>query len=73
MAHEQSKLFLPPHLAKKQMIPTAVVLEVMERIAKEQRKQALRLFRKILDTTETTKEQLIAQIDALLTENENDV
>lgn len=68
--NEQAKLFLPPHLLKKQMIPTDVALRALEKALKQQRRQALYLFRGILLTTESTKDQMVAQIDALLSENE---
>ena len=68
--NEQAKLFLPPNLAKKQMVPTSVALAGMERALKKQRNQALLLFRKILETTDSTKEQLIKAIDDLLQENQ---
>ena len=66
----QSKLFLPPHLQDKQMIPTKIALAAMEKALKAQRRNAMLLFRKILSDPLNTPEKMIATIDELLAENE---
>ena len=68
--NEQTRLLLPAAFRSKQMMPTVQVIELLQKIQRAERRQALIIFRKILTSSETLANMLLT-IDQLLAENEN--